>query len=587
MPDTGKHNPEARANPFVTWNGELTDVGKKLLGQLGAGKVPKYVLDRGMHDLEILDKQLKNISPVREHYSNRGLATEKAVLIDLLDHSFDKDSRPIFRDQLQQFETRAWANAIPKEAVAETYKEIGRILPARGNEPLTPELRKQVAREVIRNCSDPTVISQGNHNTCNVTAVEVRTYSLHPAQAARLVADIATTGNYKTKGGIAVALDAPSMVPDKEALKSRPQEGKREYATQLFNLAAANIWYSAVKPGMHYEQRLHTAHSKEIIEERITDYSSGTAKSVLDPLTKKPIDSPYFAADQIAFISDAIVGHHEPFAVLAMGPHSLYLPGEKRQHVHAANIIDEPHLPVILETLKKKHLLPAIAHVDTTVEPLNTDTGCGAYGDGGGHVINIFDYKSGHQPRVSMDNEWRKEDDHLDASVDLHDGYLCMAGSEIALNDASINAEAAREKGKQSAYDELTAVRLQGERSGNYAKEAADTVTRCTGNERKLIGADREKWFDTLRTIVNTVAPTEKVCLLKRIDTDKVCSSEEFGRLVAGAAHSIAFQKKQAMEEQDSVRKMTCIHATTALAEYLITLPLDARKHYFNALQND
>ena len=390
---------------------------------------------------------MKEVRPIPQHYVNKGLPAEKAHLLNLLDQSFDKDHQSIFREDLNHFETRAWSNSISKEAIAQTYKEIGRILQAKGNEPLTPELRKQVAREVIRHCSDPTIITQGNHNTCNVTAVEVRTYSLHPAQAAKLIADIATTGEFRTSRGITVQLDKESMTPDKEALASNPRKGRREYATQLFNLAAVNIWYGAVKPSMHYEQRTHDDHGKQTVEERIVDYTTGKRVPVLDPVDKKPIDSPYLAADQIASISDSIVGHHEPFAVLAVQPHSICLPGERKESVRAANLVDEKHFPLVLDKLKKEHLLPAIAHVDTEVDPLNKDAGSGAFGPGGGHVVNIVDYQSGPQPRVSMDNEWRKVDDHLDASVRLHDMYLCMAGSDAAMNDAAAIANDARKKG--------------------------------------------------------------------------------------------------------------------------------------------
>ena len=206
---------EVRANPFIGFDGELTEEGKKILGLIAAGADPRSALDGGKHDLEILNKQLKEVRPIPQHYVNKGLPAEKAHLLNLLDQSFDKDHQSIFREDLNHFETRAWSNSISKEAIAQTYKEIGRILQAKGNEPLTPELRKQVAREVIRHCSDPTIITQGNHNTCNVTAVEVRTYSLHPAQAAKLIADIATTGEFRTSRGITVQLDKESMTPDK------------------------------------------------------------------------------------------------------------------------------------------------------------------------------------------------------------------------------------------------------------------------------------------------------------------------------------------------------------------------------------
>lgn len=63
----------------------------------------------------------------------------------------------------------------------------------------------------------PTIISQGAHNTCNVTTIEVRTYMKYPEKATKLVADIATTGTYVTGSGIKVKLEANNFKPDIQA----------------------------------------------------------------------------------------------------------------------------------------------------------------------------------------------------------------------------------------------------------------------------------------------------------------------------------------------------------------------------------
>jgi hypothetical protein len=201
----------------------------------GRGKIRDWMMERE------LESELKGATRVSEHYANRGLQAEKADLLKLLDTTVGKDSHGKFVDQLGQFELRAATADVSKNEIAQTYKEIGRILKAQGNTPLSPELRQQVALDVIRNCADPTIISQGDHNTCNVTAVEVRTYSMYPAQAAKLVADVATTGQYTAKNGVAVKLDKESMRPDREAIKDKPERGMRTYATQLFNLTAVNL----------------------------------------------------------------------------------------------------------------------------------------------------------------------------------------------------------------------------------------------------------------------------------------------------------------------------------------------------------
>lgn len=210
-------------------------------------------------------------------------------------------------------------------------------------------------------------------------------------------------------------------------------------SNKWFNIAAVNVWYGAAKPEWHYQQRIekNDKTGRENVVEQIEDKSGGKEKLVLNPYTKKPLDSPTLGADQIAFINDAIVGKHEPYAVLSWGAHSALLPGVKEQAVHAKDIVEESRFLSILQDLKQKHQLPAIAAVETGVYPLNMDSGAAVFGyDSGGHVVNITDFTGGKKPHVSIDNEWSKKEDHLNNSVSAHDMYLCIGGTDMARLDA-------------------------------------------------------------------------------------------------------------------------------------------------------
>jgi hypothetical protein len=584
MSDVVNFRSEVKENPFSELLSESRlsrDLWSEIGKHGGAGR-------RSDPRIQEIEKQLKEVKPVVEHYSNTGLTEEKRELLAMLDNTFGKATRGIFSDELRQFETRAWANAIGKNEIAETYKEIGRILADKEDTPLTPELRKQVARDVIRNCCDPSIISQGHHNTCNVTAVEVRTYALYPAKAAKLMADLATTGEHSTQTGIKVRLDAESMKPDSEALMDRPAKGLRTYATQLFNLAAVNIWYGAAMPGTKYEQREQILKGKPEVVEQLTDYSHGKPVKLRDWLTKEVIDNPHLGDNQIAFISDSIVGKHEPFAVLKVGPSVCFLPGEKTPPTKATNIVNEHELPNILLTLKKRHLLPAIAGVDTDVEPLNKDTGSGAYGPGGGHVVNLFDYQDGVHPKVAMDNQWSQKDDHLShgRQVDLHDMFLSMAGKEAAKQDAIVQAEQAKKLGLSTPKEDLLALSLAENVTADGIQKASEVIANDKNVERSLTGAERGKWFDALQTLVNTAPVTRKVHFLEHIQRDKVCTDEEFGRLIAGAVRSVSHRKKQALDEANDAKRALCITATKDIAEYLTTLPSSVKKSYFQAVRD-
>lgn len=548
------------------------------------------------HDIQSVSEKQNSISPGHERLNVHAMHSEgpstdlrnaRGGLLDRIDQYFGKDEAADCRDSLKQFEARALGNLMSKTEVGQTYSQIERVLQARGNEPLTPELRKQVARDMIRNCAHPEFISQGGHSTCNVTTIEVRAYTLHPSKAAKLVADVATTGQYTTSDGIQVKLDTESMKPDREARNGNTLEGDRAYATQLFNLAAINVWYSAVKPSMHYEQRLRMDHGNEKLREIVTDYSSGKPQPVLDPDTKQPLDSPYLSADQIAFINDKIIGTHEPYAVLSFGPKSLYLPGEKKQSIHATDVQDETDLQRILTKLKQNHQLPAIAAVDTNVDPLNADSGSALYGPGGGHVINVTDFLAGKQPTVSLDNQWSAKEDHPNNSVSMHDLYLCMGGSDVARLDAYVTADESHAKGKEDPVNELRVLRFDGPNGKltDYGRETGDAVVRLAKSERGLTGTDRIQWMQTLTTILNTVPILDKVPLVKRIDEARVCSPKELGTLLASAAKSISVKKNEAIKNGDNKAKREGIEATTNAASYLIELPVEVKKHYFAKLR--
>lgn len=561
-----------------TWSAQKRDYGP--LDKQSNRNLPELKLTDELHQQHNGHEQLNHPD------------ASKQQLVKNLEEKLGKNSTEDLKNYMVQFEKRATANQLSKHEISETYRQINRILNATGEKPLSSELRNQVASEMLHHCATPEVISQGGHNTCNATTVEVRTYSLYPSKAARLVADMATKGEYETPTGIKVKVDSESMTPDREAEISAPAKNLRDYATQLFNLAAINVWYSAVKPGMHYEQRIDHSHGERVIE-RVTDYSSGKGKLVSDPFTKKPLDSPFLSADQIAFISDNIVGKHEPYAVLAFGNgHSLYLPGEKKQSVHAADIVDEAHFRKLLQELKDKHQLPAIAEVQTGIDPINEDLGSSLFGyRNGGHVVNITDFVGGKNPRVSMDNEWSQEEDHLNNSVSAHDMYLCIGGTDVAIHEAAKDVLDAESKHMVAPVSEMRKQALMAGygrgADAQYSKYAADLVTKLAASARKLSGEDRHNWFTALHSVVNSTNPKDKVGLLRSIHKSGVCTEAELGWLVADSAKSISQRKMIAFENNDLESKRTCVSANGQIAEFIIELPSEVKKHYLQKLREN
>src|SRR5262249_39758686 len=119
-----------------------------------------------------------------------------------------------FRDDMEFFEKRA-AEAKPplsQEEVAETYRHMARLMEDSTLEPLNQASRTAIAEQAMSQAARPNTIDQGGHSTCNVASVESRMYTRNPADAVRLVADMATTGKYVAADGTVVELDKSNLL---------------------------------------------------------------------------------------------------------------------------------------------------------------------------------------------------------------------------------------------------------------------------------------------------------------------------------------------------------------------------------------
>src|SRR5262249_11465945 len=142
-----------------------------------------------------------------------------------------------------------------------TYHQISRLIQAGDSAPLGAAERLRLAEQVLHHAAAPMKIDQGVNKTCNVTTVEKRIFTRQPSEAARLIADVATTGRYVTANGAVVNLERipGGLKPDQEALWSwtRPfdakqnsdirLDGRRTYASQLLQNTAVNIKYASHK----------------------------------------------------------------------------------------------------------------------------------------------------------------------------------------------------------------------------------------------------------------------------------------------------------------------------------------------------
>jgi hypothetical protein len=188
-----------------------------------------------------------------------------------------------FKENMRLFEERAGRDNLSPTEIAKTYKQIDRLLEAKGDKPLRAEQRKDLAEQIMRQAADPTTIDQGRHKTCNMATVESRMYTRNPSDAARLVADVALTGQYVSSYGSKVRVNPGAH---DESRNRNTLDGQRSHASEIFQVTAVNLHIDQENrktnpPGqLRYEQHPTVPGSGDT-GERIIDYGSKPPK-VLD-----------------------------------------------------------------------------------------------------------------------------------------------------------------------------------------------------------------------------------------------------------------------------------------------------------------
>jgi hypothetical protein len=253
------------------------------------------------------------------------------------------------------------------EEIAKTYSQMSRLLEANDNPqiPLDSKRRVEIAEQVMSQAATPTSIDQGQHRTCNVTVVEMRTYSRSPSEAAKLVADVATTGEYVTKNGTKVTLVPGDLAPHDEAKTNPPLDGGRSLASQLFQVTAVNISYQKENSDLRYRQREKDPAAPGDTGERLVDYSTKPPQNVGQ--------RPALSDDQIVNIGNEITGKNEK---------DWFIDHSKYRGNNTVKVDSEQDLQDKIAEAKAQGKLPVVIGVHTGNEPFLTDSGAGAAGVG-------------------------------------------------------------------------------------------------------------------------------------------------------------------------------------------------------------
>jgi hypothetical protein len=335
----------------------------------------------------------------------RDRASEQALsrLVDQTYSTPDLAARKTrFEQDMQTFESRAQsANLSPRE-ISQTYDQIGRILTAAkdpgGSHPLPPDTLLAVASQVMHNAAEPDLIRQSPHS-CGVTSMEFRTYSRTPSDAAKVVAEIATTGRFVAHNSArtVVSLDQQSLTPSAAGTTDLQKENvQRTFASQLFQLTAETI-ANAGTPG----------YTGAIARQLPVDNLKAGGEQIYVPNTNKLTNDEVGAShydDGVLLAQRGITGRDEPQSLL------VQVSQAGRHARMAENFADEAGFIAHIDRLKGTRQLPAIVavHADAELFTGRPDAGRSSRDDGHFVAVTGYDERSRtffyYDPYVSQEN---------------------------------------------------------------------------------------------------------------------------------------------------------------------------------------
>lgn len=452
-----------------------------------------------------------------------------------------------FRADMLRFEDRIKTlrgDGLPGFEIDATYEQIGRLLKAEGDKPLSPEQRVVLAEQVLSQAASPKSIDQGHHNTCNVATIESRLYTQDPTRAAQMVTDVALTGKFTGYGDVEVTINPNSLQPDKDASRNPPRDGDRSHASQVFQVTAVNMAYQMKKADGHWEGKYVYEQYKPGEKDgagntvgrppadggqRLIDYSKTPPEEKKDFNTNKPIRRPDISDDDIIKVICAITDESKFDPILI--DHKV-----NAQDNQLTRKVDSEHeLNATLLEAVRNGKLPIIVSVNSHIEPFWSDSdGQLAAGSSGAHVVTITRYDAGPPARVGIDNQWGTHSDHssdLQHMVPVHELQLAMAYPFEVADKRNADKVVQAIKADVDAGTATTAERLQYLRltsKNTHGIEYRDTLIQCMLDEQKRFkksqeqhsAADHERAMKTFKLMLQKLDRFDQEDVINRLLQD-------------------------------------------------------------------
>jgi len=480
------------------------------------------------------------------------IRVERAKLKDLADSRISEaKDRLAFDEDMAQFEQRSKqleemyvkegmsqedaAKKAEKE-IAKTYQEVSRIFEHEGDKPVVESQREFLAMQIMHHSADPTSVSQGQHPTGALAALESRLYKRSPSDIANMMAEVATKGEYTTKAKppLTVKIPAESMCPQGDEATEHPPAGHaRSYASQVAQVTLANIALERDNvangtPGKWlYVQMEESPAGKQPANHggRVADFSDPNHPKYR--MDGEDIDTAPGVPDrQLLAVSNDVTGASE--GPILIENSNATAPG--KDFVAAASKKD---LASTLEDAKNYGKLPLLMHVHTAKEPFWTDSNAGAAGGSGGHhLISITDYDP-DTGKVLVGNHWGESADRFGKNgIPVGELFHCTTSPR---QDLEVEVEANRQSGNINTGKELELLEMQ-KKAGDIGDMYEDKLVQIVvawqekqdnGSVSAEAEKEQEQTVAKLREIIDAMPPAEKQSVLKRLDTELAAAEKK------------------------------------------------------------
>ncbi len=342
-----------------------------------------------------------------------------------------------FRFNMAVLEDRAKDWGITDELVIDTYKRVAKLLEPQSNALLNDSTRTHLAQQIISFAARSRT-DQGNHNTCAEASLQNRTFAMYPADAARLITDIASTGTYVSAEGVRVNL---MPVPHDQSKENPTPDNHRDFASEIFQVVAVNIHFAIknkanqakkgkLEDSTVYEQREPTGGSdtgERLVETKTDSQGVKTSQELL-------LHEPGLTDDDLVNVSWSITGKHEDMVVLAHTDPYWDKNGTTKLVKTFSNEVELANDLRQLNAGHKKSV--AILRVDAMDEPFWQEFGCSPEKKTiAPHSIAV---QVGDDNRIITDNHWGQANRHdLNAPLAVHQLYeLSLRANSPELVDA-------------------------------------------------------------------------------------------------------------------------------------------------------